>query len=213
MNSKVCQECKTENSSTAEFCKKCGANILDNLQIKKQKFNENNEGKRYILRKFIVFAIITIIIVGFCIGSGIVVDKAGLFNPITPTITRTRMPTSTPKSGKLITTWPTGSGYLIAPKHKPSEPYTIYTFATEWEIWSIYSGNIEAHGEIEYINSKNMAFAPGAKITNRNRQKVALDIPDINGDECRLSYGMTVEVDRYGQFTPYWYYPEMPPPT
>lgn len=120
-------------------------------------------------------------------------------------------PTETPRPGRQIFEWPPQSGYITTPAHKPSSTISEYTAFTDWEIWGIIEGNIEANGEIEYYNSKSLAFAFGAKITNRNRLGTPVTIKDYNGDECVIPYGMTVKVDAYGQFQPYWYDPQLAP--
>jgi hypothetical protein len=179
-----CPQCKTENASTAVFCRKCGADIRPSKPINRL-FSEEKPGKAKSNSIRILWIVLAAILgVGLLMGSCLAMKNAGLLEGPTPT---------------------------LSPTPKPSTPLNAYTFS-KWEIWGASSGVFEAHGEIEYYQSEFMGFAPGATITNRTREKIALDVPDYNGDVCRIPYGMTVTVDEYGQFQPYWYYPEMTPP-
>jgi hypothetical protein len=166
--------------------------IINSLQI---------EGRRKTTIKYIsiTIGIIVILAIGW-----FVMPKA-LAAIAVPTQTPTIIiPSNTPKPGNPINTWPDGAGYKVPPTHKPSKMLTVFTYSTEWEIRSVVQGHVEAHGQIEYSKSVNLAFAPGAKITNRSRSNSSVAINDYNGDECILIYGLTVQVDSYGEFYPIW---------
>jgi hypothetical protein len=110
--------------------------------------------------------------------------------------------------------WPSGTGYITPAARKPSAPYKIQTDKTNWEIYGGNSGSgYSGNGDVEYKDSKSLAFAVGAIITNRTTAHTSLTLKDFNGDKCVIPYGMTVRIDKYGQYVPVKYNPDLPPPT
>jgi hypothetical protein len=108
--------------------------------------------------------------------------------------------------------WPSGTGYVTPATHRPSSPHEIQTDSV-WEIYTcLGKGFCTGNGPIEYKDGKSMAFAPGATITNRTKSQTELTLEDYNGDECIIPYGMTVKIDKYGQYVPVEYNPELSPP-
>ena len=109
--------------------------------------------------------------------------------------------------------WPAESGYLSEPEHRPSRPYREKKTYTTVEIMGVREGELlfSENSVIEYRKAKKIVIFPGARITYLSESPSTLDLQDYNGDICTLTYGLTVQVDSYGQFVPMAYNPERKP--
>jgi hypothetical protein len=106
--------------------------------------------------------------------------------------------------------WPAGSGYLSQPKHRPAKPHYITRTYTVARITGIEHGEILFSGDskIEYRGNQRILVSPGATIAYLAKSPDRFELKDYNGDRCTLIPGLTVTVDRYGQFVPADFSPE-----
>jgi hypothetical protein len=126
-------------------------------------------------------------------------------------------PAASPVGARSATaaTWPSGSGYIQEPLHRPAEPYKISTTTTA-TLCKATGDTWELKGRMEYIldantgESKPLVVYPGAELIVECKDQPVIEIKDYNGDPCRLPYGTTVKVDTFGQFVPLRF---SPPPT
>jgi hypothetical protein len=101
------------------------------------------------------------------------------------------------------TQWPPGSGYLVPPRNCPRSPHEVKRTSTKARIVGTHpNGAARMKGDIEIIHGQFAICFPGAQITHDCASSPTLVLGDYNGDKCTLLYGMTVQVDQYGQFVP-----------
>lgn len=104
--------------------------------------------------------------------------------------------------GKVIS-WPKGSGYVTTPTHRPDGPHKTKS-ETDITVTGADGDNISiAPGGQGQVPMNG----PGAKWTIACGSGKSITVRDYNRDECVLPNGITVRVDKYGQFTPIAYAP------
>ena len=112
--------------------------------------------------------------------------------------------------------WPKATGYVSKPQRRPTSPHPKSTHTdskrTNAEVTEVREGQLIIKGKVEMVFdggvARNMLRNPGAHITNALKNRSQITIPDFNGDDCVIPYGMTVRVDEFGQFVPIKYSPE-----
>lgn len=103
-------------------------------------------------------------------------------------------------SKKTTVKWPDETGYIKKPSKRPFFPHNVKETTTRLKIIDSYMGKLRMQGKGEIKNGEMIIIFPGAEIKNDSGSKVKLT--DYNGDTCKIPYGMTVKIDKYGQFVP-----------
>lgn len=106
--------------------------------------------------------------------------------------------------------WPHGTGYFSGTSHRPSTPHDVQPCGTKAEIETV-TGDSWLFGErsqVEFRESRMLVIHPGAEITYLCREPEKLTLTDMNGDECTVSYGLTVKMNMYGEFIPIRFLPD-----
>jgi len=108
--------------------------------------------------------------------------------------------------GEAHIAWPQGSGYITPAVHRPSDPHKI-TSETDVTVTGADGRNISiapgGQGQIP-LNG------PGAKWVVSCGTGRSITVKDYNGDQCELPHGISVRVDKFGQFVPIAYSPQNP---
>ncbi|MBN2579052.1 MAG: hypothetical protein JXB10_08685 [Pirellulales bacterium] len=115
-----------------------------------------------------------------------------------------------PGCGQSTCSWPEGTGYVSKPRKRPATPHDVKKTTTKAEIVGVDGENLRLgkNSNMEYRESESLLVFPGARITYLCKDPAKYTMEDYNGDSCVLPYGITVEVDDYGQFVPVGYHPE-----
>jgi len=122
-----------------------------------------------------------------------------------------------PSTSNTQVRWPSGSGYLAEPTHRPSSPHKVKPSKVEAKITDVETRNGKTialmEGSFEVRDGQMISVFPGSVITNVCQSPSKVDAADYNGDKCVLPYGITVVVDDYGQFVPVKYDPSVQGPS
>jgi len=104
--------------------------------------------------------------------------------------------------------WPLETGYITSIDYSERTPIDKTT-TTNWQIIDMnpVDGRMITEGKIEIIDSRSMQVNSGAIITNLRLGRASIVLEDYFGDTCRIPYGMSVEVNDLGLFSPISYNP------